>query len=337
MSKSNASNLGKKVLAFLAGHELDPTPLNYRFGYSYLTQSSTVIVEETNYYIDNNMRMKQQTVDDILAKHGATADDREERIVEKDEAVSKFIEKAIALTMETRDSASGMSGEMAEQSRLISEGAQGEDLAACVTTIVQQAQATERKMACAYNQIDRLQRDLEEAQNRAYVDELTGIANRRSVHNTMTDLQDQKIKFSLAIVDIDYFKKINDNWGHQVGDRALHLVATHLAENLKDCTVSRWGGEEFLIVFEGPNHLKLAERLTEVKDDLKSRQVKVRETDEPLGEITFSAGVALCDACTFDDALNYADELLYSAKRAGRNRVFAQDRDDHQANLKLAA
>jgi len=80
-------NIGRDVLTFLAGNLLDPTPMNYRFGYLYLTRSSKVICEETDTYIENGMRMKQETIVEIMGKHASASDDPEERIAARDEAV----------------------------------------------------------------------------------------------------------------------------------------------------------------------------------------------------------------------------------------------------------
>ena len=125
MSKDN---IGRDVLAFLAGNLLDATPLNYRFGYLYLTRSSKVICQETDTYIENGMRMKQETIVEIMGKHASASDDPEERIAARDEAVELFLEAAGELARETKRQADGVGRDIAEESQAIREGAQGEDL-----------------------------------------------------------------------------------------------------------------------------------------------------------------------------------------------------------------
>ena len=218
-------NIGRDVLAFLTGNLLDPTPLNYRFGYLYLTRSSKVICHETDTYIENGMRMKQETIVEIMGKHASASDDPEERIAARDEAVEMFLNAAGELARETKRQADGVGRDIAEESQVIQEGAEGEDLKGAIRRIVDRAAQAERELSTASSQIDRLQRDLEEARNKALVDELTGIPNRRATRATIQDLEIRKVRYCTAIIDIDHFKAINDTYGHPVGDRALRLVS----------------------------------------------------------------------------------------------------------------
>ena len=302
-------NIGRDVLTFLAGNLLDPTPMNYRFGYLYLTRSSKVICEETDTYIENGMRMKQETIVEIMGKHASASDDPEERIAARDEAVELFLNTAGELAREAKRQADGVGRDIAEESQVIREGAQGEDLTGAIRRIIDRAEEAERELSNASNRIDRLQRDLDEARNKALVDELTGIPNRRATRATIQDLEIRKVRYCLGLIDIDHFKAINDTYGHPVGDRALKLVAEALSESLAPWPVARWGGEEFLVIAEVPDAKKLAER-----------NLKLRETDEPMGPITFSAGVAV-NSETSDETLRRADNALYEAKKAGRNTV----------------
>ncbi|MBD59228.1 MAG: GGDEF domain-containing protein [Citromicrobium sp.] len=315
--------IGRDVLAFLSGNLLDPTPLNYRFGYLYLTRSSKVICEETDTYIENGLRMKQETIVEIMGKHASASDDPEERIAARDEAVEMFLNAASDLALETKRQADDVGRDIAEESQVIREGAQGEDLKGAIRRIVDRAAEAERELSTASSRIDRLQRDLDEARNKALVDELTGIPNRRATRGLIQDLEIRKVRYCAAIIDIDHFKTINDSYGHAVGDRALRLVAEALTEALAPWPVSRWGGEEFLVIAETPDTAKLAEKVEMAKDALADRNLKVRETDEPMGAITFSAGVA-ANGETSDETLRKADDLLYEAKKTGRNKVMTE-------------
>ncbi|GAB5350188.1 GGDEF domain-containing protein [Alteriqipengyuania sp. 357] len=314
------ASIGRDVLTFLSGNLLDPTPLNYRFGYLYLTRSSKVIVEETDTYIENGLRLKQETIIEFMGKHASASDDPEERIAARDEAVELFLSAAGELARDAKRQADGAGRDIAEESQAIRDGAEGQDLKDSIRRIVARAAEAERELSTASSQIDRLQRDLEEARNKALVDELTGIPNRRATRSTIQDLEIRKVRYSAAMIDIDHFKAINDTYGHAVGDRALRLVAEALTESLAPWPVARWGGEEFLVIAEVADPKRLADKVSLAKDALSERNLKLRETDEPMGAITFSAGVSL-NGETSEETLRRADNALYEAKKTGRNKV----------------
>ena len=158
--------IGSKVLAFLAGNLLDPTPFNYRFGYLYLNRTSKVIVEETDTYIDSGMRMTQEAVAEIMQKFAQASEDPAERIAARDEALDLFLDAAGELARETQRQAGDVGRDIAEESQVIREGAEGEDLTSAIGRIVDRAAQAERELANSSNRIDRLQRDLERATRR---------------------------------------------------------------------------------------------------------------------------------------------------------------------------
>lgn len=160
-------------------------------------------------------------------------------------------------------------------------------------------------------------------QRLATVDALTGIANRRHATEqgtvALARATDSHTPLSLALIDIDHFKKINDTHGHAMGDEALRNLSTVLKGTVRRSDiVGRWGGEEFLIVLPG---LDALEALA-VTDRIRAAAAAL---DFPL---RFSAGVATAVSGERDleAMVARADAALYEAKRAGRNRsVIAAD------------
>jgi len=156
--------------------------------------------------------------------------------------------------------------------------------------------------------------------NVAERDSLTQLYNRRKL-NECLDKEIERCKrdgmpMSLLFIDIDFFKKINDTYGHDVGDLALRKIASALAKNLRDVDVlGRYGGEEFAILLPETTEtraVQVAERIRQYIADLEI---------EPIGTCTISIGVAslqLSDSA--DRLLKRADKALYLAKRKGRNR-----------------
>ena len=155
----------------------------------------------------------------------------------------------------------------------------------------------------------------------ASTDPLTGLRNRRSgeavLQARMREFQQAGRTLSVAICDIDHFKRINDTFGHGTGDEVIVDVAWTLSTSVRDQDVAvRWGGEEFLLILVGTSidgAVQIAERV----------RAGVQAVERPeVGEVTISIGVAQAlDGDNVETVLSRADGALYEAKRAGRNRV----------------
>jgi len=163
---------------------------------------------------------------------------------------------------------------------------------------------------------------LEHMRNMAYSDPLTGIGNRRYFVEEARTLLESAIStstpMSLAILDIDHFKHVNDDYGHDIGDEVLIHFSKTLSESLNRFVFGRTGGEEFCVAMPGLTDEKAAQYLDVVRQKVADTFV---ETD--VGEIsfTFSCGVAQTPADNVEGLMKVADELLYRAKDAGRNMV----------------
>ena len=153
-------------------------------------------------------------------------------------------------------------------------------------------------------------------------DPLTGLANRRALTEAFAAALASGRPHCLAVVDVDHFKRINDRFGHAVGDRVLTAIAKTLGEACGDALVARYGGEEFALLFPSGDAVRMAEALERARAEVASKRYRLREADTALGTITFSGGiVTVARAESFDNAFARADVLLYRAKQAGRNRI----------------
>lgn len=118
---------------------------------------------------------------------------------------------------------------------------------------------------------------------------------------------------------------VNDEFGHGVGDRVLKAIAATLTRECEGHLVARWGGEEFVVLFEGSSLDAARQTLGVARAAVAERRFRLRDTDRPLGAITLSAGlVVVAPGMSLADVARQADALLYQAKQAGRNRVVTQ-------------
>jgi diguanylate cyclase (GGDEF)-like protein len=174
--------------------------------------------------------------------------------------------------------------------------------------------------------IGRQARELEEAvttvKQMATNDMLTGVLNRR----VMTDMAESELKLiernsapmCMALIDIDHFKQVNDQFGHHAGDVVLKGMAQHVQSQLRQVDkLARWGGEEFLLMLPRVGEVEATAALERLRQSVEALEF----ADHPYLKITFSAGFARAQPGeTLEHLIERADEALYDAKRQGRNR-----------------
>ena len=160
-------------------------------------------------------------------------------------------------------------------------------------------------------------RAMSQSQLQANTDPLTGLMNRRSLENEVRSLVQDAQPFAVLLADLDHFKALNDTHGHDVGDRALRVFSKVLKRSVRDGDlVSRYGGEEFLLVM--PNVDKHGASMV---FDRVRLELEATFGDGRVPGFTVSAGLADTDeAAAFEELVGIADARLMSAKKAGRNR-----------------
>jgi diguanylate cyclase (GGDEF)-like protein len=168
----------------------------------------------------------------------------------------------------------------------------------------------------------------------AYRDGLTELPGRRALSEALPRLSGH---FTVAMVDVDHFKRFNDTYGHDAGDHVLRLVAARLAQAPGGGTAYRYGGEEFALVFPGKGQEECLPHLEELRELVEASKFTMRRrfrprvkpttdrghTSRPEVVITVSIGVAERNQrnTSPDLVVRAADQALYRAKEAGRNRV----------------
>lgn len=152
-------------------------------------------------------------------------------------------------------------------------------------------------------------------------DALTGLYNRRSGEKRLDDLENQGVTYSVAIADIDFFKKFNDNFGHECGDVVLREVAQLLNSQMSGKGfVCRWGGEEFLMVFDGGDLETSAVALLDTREALHAHKV-VYQGEEHAVTMTFGVAQKI-QGEPINQLIRRADDKLYEGKQNGRDCVY---------------
>lgn len=180
------------------------------------------------------------------------------------------------------------------------------------------------RLDAAERQLEKQTRQIESYLTEARTDSLTGLFNRRAFDQKLEELfisyRNGGRSFVVVLIDIDKFKSINDTHGHQTGDKVLKQLSRTLRTELDQAIiVSRFGGEEFSLIMNGPLRIA-AERLNEVRKRIAKTPM---DTGKTLIEVTISVGLSEPrEDLVVGPVLRRADESLYTAKNIGRNRVY---------------
>jgi diguanylate cyclase (GGDEF)-like protein len=177
-------------------------------------------------------------------------------------------------------------------------------------------------------QINDLENEKEMYQKLSTIDALTGVMNRYGIGQFIGALGITRVSASVIVIDLDHFKRINDQRGHAVGDRVLRTVGEILSSSMRNTdAVGRWGGEEFVLVCPGASLGEAAD----LAEKLRHRILQTNFIPEDPLSITASFGVATSGVDQgFDDAFRQADQALYLAKSRGRNCVVTADEEQQR-------
>ena len=183
--------------------------------------------------------------------------------------------------------------------------------------------------------------DLYKTHELIHIDDVTGLFNQRKLYKDLTLLVDkfqkEKDPFCVLFVDIDYFKKVNDTYGHLVGTKLLENVARDIKTLLRDSDISyRYGGDEFVVILvnsDGNAGKIVGERILQIIKD-RTYEVEIRQEKKQV-KLSVSIGVAEfpTDAVNSQEILAIADRMMYEAKESGRGLVF-NTQDVFKSSLK---
>lgn len=308
------------AVRFLNDHHLGYDPARYAFAWRVVSDPDGPLAQAVSALTDGGIRL---TEGDLLtlgekAGDGAGALERAAALVAQTRAqMENFTGLMDRMRAETTD----FGRDLAASAEALDRGDAG-GLAAVTATMLARVQSAEARLAAATVEAAGLRAELAEARDDARIDPLTGLANRRALTEAYAAAMANGQPHCLAVADVDHFKRINDRFGHAVGDRVLTAIAKTLAEACEGALVARYGGEEFALLFPHGDLSEVAAAMDRARAGVAAKRYRLRDADTVLGTITFSGGViAIASGETFEDAFARADVLLYAAKEGGRNRV----------------
>lgn len=321
----------KQTIPLLIKHKISAVPTHYALWYTYVKNDTPQLNQELDALVETDAPLSELKAQDLYRnfvadEEGINAWDLRQSLEGMMIELSQSLKDTKA---DTGDYKSIMDKCIDDLSKVEKEGWSVEEVLGLVRNMVKEAQVIRQStisfsgaLVNAEQEIARLKSQLQESQQEALYDALTGLCNRRYFDSELASKL-QMGKVSLTLIDIDHFKKINDNYGHQMGDLVLKAVAKKLQASCRDnAQVFRYGGEEFAVLLPNAD-LKKARHMADVmRRAIEKITVKDRRTGNALGDITVSAGVAQrAEGESASDMIERADKYLYQAKNLGRNRV----------------
>ena len=332
-----ATALADRANRYMVQHGVTPTPSNFAVWFSYSRGALPELKRTIDILIAGKKRFDSITSRELFSTYLAPNSTRTavgeipEQLKSIMTEAKRFVTDAIA-DSRTQIQAIGDVAEKAES------GIDPRPLVECLMGELAKAATRASKLEINLNETSReletIRESLNKAEERANTDTLTGLPNRRALDEFLRAAQiaatESGEPLSIMLIDIDHFKRFNDNFGHGVGDQVLRLIANVLRERLREKDLpARFGGEELMAVLPGAE-LAVCEAVAErVGRSISECRITRRSTGELLPSITVSIGIAqFRHGESTAELIERCDRALYLAKRTGRNRVVTETRPE---------
>ena len=335
--------LAHRVIDAMQKASIWPTPLNFELWVHYVSDPDGLLGRELHRLLSGDTPFTDATAEMLAAEFLPRG-----RLSEEIRDVGAVLNRELAAVAEAIDNArktqTAYGETLSTASVKMQEVAGPTDLTAIVSTlssatrkVQRHTSALEKRLESSNREVVRLREHLEQVRRDAMTDALTNLANRKTFDEQLArlceeaEIEDKSL--TLAIVDIDHFKRFNDTWGHQTGDQVLRYVASVLGRIAhKPRLAARYGGEEFAVIFPGETPGTVEAALNAIREEIGSRSLRRRSTNDDLGAVTISVGFAeRRPGETALGVLERADEALYASKRGGRNCVTNADLKEQAA------
>jgi diguanylate cyclase len=320
------------ALKYMGQYRIPLDPLNYTVWYEYVSGKNQGLKDAIESYIKNAGSLTSGV---SLGLYKQYIEDEKNNIIETIRTeVRKVLDETLKNIMETGSDISNYEKVLETYSALIIQGIDVDELHRIVEDIIGETKNIEESSGVLQNRLKKTINDVESFRNdllklreEAITDSLTGLLNRRAFDEIITREIDRAKEegYNLCIIfaDMDNFKRINDSFGHLVGDQVLRKAADVIRTYIKGRDIAaRYGGEEFVILLPDTPKQGAVTVAEKIRMLFETTQWKRKGNGERIGSITLSLGVSCyMPGESSESFIERADNYLYVAKNSGRNRV----------------
>lgn len=333
-----AASVAQKAMQCMAEQRVPATPDNFNVWFVYSMGVPSDLQRAIDILIGNKRRFDAVINRDLFSTYIATADGSaasmaSQRLHSVMDAAQAFLAAAIADNHSQMRAISVVAGQTeagADPKMLV------QQLVDELAKAASRATRLEASFAEKTRELETIQESLTKSEERARTDTLTGLPNRRALDEFFRTAQiaamEQGEPLSVLLLDIDHFKKFNDNFGHGVGDQVLRLLAQVLRDKVRNVDLpARYGGEELIVVLPTADLATATAIAERIRRAIGECHITRRSTGENLPTITVSIGAGqFRPGEAMMDLIERCDRALYLAKGSGRNRVVAESELDRE-------
>ena len=329
---TKTANLLRVAIPQMSKLDIPLTPENYHVWYEYTMGTNEELSKAIDALLSEKKKFTSQINKHLHATYITSSADDKLRAYQQDvqKLASQLYEKINGMTTKTRS----FSSTLDKCNNVLQVNPDINTVTGIINNLIdetdsvlQDNETMESELVSMNQEADELKQSLLTLNTAAFTDQLTGIPNRRAFDNTIEALYDnyleEKQVFSVLLVDIDFFKKFNDTYGHAVGDSVLIHVANVFKGSVKgDDEVVRYGGEEFVILLPDTGYEGAVAVGNNIRKKVANKKLVSADGESSFGNVTVSIGVAvMSDSDDMESIVVRADKSLYFAKNSGRNRV----------------
>lgn len=317
-----SAQIAEAVLAETHQRNLPPNPIHYTIWYEYLLKRDPYVVERM-LANDPYEELVPELFKHIVSRI-CVIDDIDCLVLKLvNEIITDMLNWEGDLTHKTKTLEDALSTLSERQHDANLATSVIKNVVASVRELTLNANTMQHKMEDVRNEVKTLKKQLEMSHKEAHTDPLTSVGNRRAMDKFLAENIGESVEhFSCIILDIDYFKRINDQYGHLVGDSVLRFIAKHLRRMSKGQDfIARFGGEEFILLLPETDLAHAYQFAEKLRKQIQLTRFTIKDSKETL-TFTVSMGVATYHRGELvSDFIDRADNALYMAKGTGRNRV----------------
>lgn len=321
------------VIPLCSRHGVATNPINYAVWYEYVCGKNTALKLAIDALAEKGKLLSEEDIEALYMKHVSECDEQTMKRLHLD--MRRLLNNLSGLAAQTNDATSRFDDSLqAYEDRLGAEDVVESTVVEIIGGLLDSARSMRRFVSTLQErlhdnkqEVEALRKKLKRVSEEAITDSLTGLCNRKglftAIEKAVSNEKQTKQGPCLMMIDVDHFKRVNDSYGHLLGDKVLQFVGKTLRQRIKgNDTAARYGGEEFCVLLPETALAGAQAVADDIRKVLERSRIKRLDNNQTIDGVTISIGVAQYRLGEPVEAfINRADGALYISKQEGRNRV----------------